>query len=44
MREAIPSITTGHELTNETLRQLWDKVREFWQAREMTRPTSRFLN
>jgi hypothetical protein len=44
MREAIPSITTGHELTNETLKRLWDEVREFWQARDMTRPTSQFLN
>ncbi len=44
MREAIPSITTGHELAGETLKQLWDEVREFWQARDMTRPTSHFLN
>jgi hypothetical protein len=44
MRDAIPSITTGHELTGEILRQLWDEVREFWQARDMSRPTSRFLN
>jgi hypothetical protein len=44
MREAVPSITTGHELTAETLKLLWDEVREFWQDRDMTRPTSRFLN
>ena len=44
MREAIPSITTGHELTNESLKRLWDEVREFWQARDMTRPTSHFRN
>jgi hypothetical protein len=44
MREAIPSITTGHELTNESLKRLWDEVREFWQARDMTQPTSQFLN
>lgn len=31
MREAIPSITTGHELTTETLKGLWDEVREFWR-------------
>jgi hypothetical protein len=44
MREAISSITTGHELTVETLKKLWDEVREFWQARDMKRPTSHFLN
>jgi hypothetical protein len=42
MREAIPSITAGHELTNETRKRLWDEVREFWQARDMSRPVSRF--
>lgn len=44
MRESIPSITTGHELTCDTLRLLWDEVREFWQARDMTRTASRFPN
>ncbi len=44
MSEAIWSITTAHELTCETLRRLWDEVREFWQSREMTQWTSSFLN
>jgi hypothetical protein len=44
MREAIPSITTGHELTSESLKRLWDEVRDFWQSRDMTRPTSHFRN
>src|SRR5262245_16180724 len=44
MREAVSSITTGYELTAETLERLWAEVREFWQARDMSRPTSRFLN
>lgn len=44
MRAAIPSITTDHELTPDTLKRLWDEVREFWQARDMTRPASHFLN
>jgi hypothetical protein len=44
MREAIPSITTGHELTCDTLKLLWDEVREFWHGRDMTRTASRFTN
>jgi hypothetical protein len=44
MSEAIPSITTEHELTCDTLQRLWDEVREFWRGREMARPTSSFLN
>jgi Domain of unknown function (DUF4365) len=44
MIEAIPSITTAHELTGETLRRLWEEVRDFWQCREMSRSTSSFLN
>jgi hypothetical protein len=44
MAEMIPSITTAHELTPETLRRLWDEVREFWQGRDMSRPTSAFAN
>jgi hypothetical protein len=44
MAEAIPSITTAHELTCETLQRLWDEVRAFWQGREMARSASAFLN
>jgi len=44
MNESIPSITTGHELTSETLKRLWDEVLAFWQSRDMTRPTSSFMN
>jgi hypothetical protein len=44
MSEAIPSITTAHELNSETLRRLWDEVREFWLGHEMAHPTSTFLN
>jgi len=44
MREAIPSITTRHELTCETLKRLWDEVLAFWQGRDMARPTSSFQN
>lgn len=44
MNEGIPSITTGHELTCETLKRLWEEVLAFWQTRDMTRPTSAFMN
>ncbi len=45
MSEAIPSLTTAHELNNgETLRRLWEEVRDFWQGRDMTRTESSFLN
>jgi hypothetical protein len=44
MSDAIPSITTGHELTCKTLRRLWDEVREFWHGRDMARLTSSFSN
>jgi hypothetical protein len=44
MAQAIPSITTAHELTPETLLRLWEEVRSFWQGRDMARPTSSFLN
>jgi hypothetical protein len=44
MREAISSVTTGHELTCETLKLLWDEVRDFWKGRDMTRPASHFSN
>jgi hypothetical protein len=44
MSEAIPSITTAHELTCATLRRLWDEVREFWQGRDMARSASSFMN
>jgi hypothetical protein len=37
-------LLSGHELTCETLRRVWDEVREFWQGRDMTRLTSSFLN
>jgi len=44
MAEAIPSITTAHELTCQTLRRLWDEVRAFWQGRDMSRSSSSFVN
>ncbi len=44
MCEAIHSITTDYELTPDTLKCLWDEVREFWQDRDMARHVSRFLN
>jgi hypothetical protein len=44
LREAIPSITTGHELTCDTPKLLWDEVRELWHGRDMTRAASRFTN
>jgi hypothetical protein len=44
MGEAIPSITTAHELTCDTLQRLWEEVRDFWQGREMSRSASFFLN
>jgi hypothetical protein len=44
MSAAISSITTEHELTCETLKRLWDEVLAFWRTRDMTRPTSAFLN
>jgi hypothetical protein len=44
MADAIPSITTAHELTGDTLRRLWEEVRAFWQGRDMSRPASAFEN
>jgi hypothetical protein len=44
MADAIPSITTAHELTRDTLRRLWEEVRAFWQGRDMARSASFFLN
>jgi hypothetical protein len=44
MAEGIPSITTAHELTCDTLQRLWEEVREFWQGRDMSRSASFFLN
>ena len=44
MDEAISSITTGHELTPDTLQRLWDEVRGFWHGRDMSRQTSHFTN
>jgi hypothetical protein len=44
MSEAIPSMTTAHELTCETLRQLWHEVRAFWRDRDMSRSESAFCN
>jgi hypothetical protein len=44
MSEAIPSITTAHELTDATLKLLWDEVSEFWRGHQMVQPTSNFLN
>jgi hypothetical protein len=45
MAEAIPSITTAHELNNgETLKRLWEEVRDFWQGRDMRRAVSSFVN
>jgi hypothetical protein len=44
MRQAIPSMTTRHELTSDTLKLLWDEVRQYWQARDMVRSMSLFLN
>ena len=35
MSDAIPSITTGHELTCETLKGLWDEVRDYWRGLDM---------
>jgi hypothetical protein len=44
MSNSIPSITTAHELTSETLRRLWEEVRDFWQGRDMARTGSAFEN
>jgi len=44
MSGAISSITTAHELTSDTLRRLWDEVREFWRDRDMIQTTSHFSN
>ena len=44
MAEAIPSMTTAHELTCDTLQRLWEEVRAFWQGRDMARSASSFLN
>jgi Domain of unknown function (DUF4365) len=44
MSSAISSITTAHELTPDTLRRLWEEVREFWSGRDMHRIASSFPN
>jgi hypothetical protein len=44
MNEALSSITTGHELTADTLRRLWEEVQGFWHGRDMTRRESHFTN
>jgi hypothetical protein len=44
MSDSVSSITTGHELTQATLRRLWEEVREFWQDKDMTRLSSSFTN
>jgi len=44
MKDSIASITTGHELNCDTLRRLWEEVCAFWQARDMARVDSHFLN
>jgi hypothetical protein len=44
MSKAIPSITTAHELNPDTLRRLWDEVREFWRDRNLAQTTSFFVN
>jgi hypothetical protein len=44
MRDAIPSMTTAHELNCTTLRRLWDEVREYWRNRNMRRKRSSFTN
>lgn len=44
MSQAIPSITTAYELSDGTLKRLWDEVREFWRGHEMAQPMSSFLN
>jgi hypothetical protein len=44
MAEAISTITTAHELTSDTLRRLWEEVRDFWHGRDMARPASAFVN
>lgn len=44
METAISSISTAHELTDDTLRRLWEEVRTFWQGRDMARSASSFLN
>lgn len=44
MSSSISSITTAYELNRETLRKLWEEVRDFWGRRTMSRETSFFLN
>ncbi len=44
MSGAIPSITTAHELTPDTLHKLWEEVREFWRDRDMVQIASFFVN
>jgi Domain of unknown function (DUF4365) len=44
MSDDLPSISTGHELTCDTLRRLWEEVRDFWQVRDRARQSSSFPN
>jgi len=42
--KSISSITTTHEINEDTMRRLWDEVREFWRSHEWVEPASSFLN
>jgi len=42
MSESIPSITTGHEFDLRNPETAVDEVLQFWQGRDMRRPTSSF--
>ncbi len=44
MSQAISSMTTAHELDDDTPRRLWDEVCEFWSGHDMTQRVSSFLN
>lgn len=44
MSTSIASVTTAHELTADTLRRLWDEVREFWRGQGVPRKASSFIN
>jgi hypothetical protein len=44
MEKKISSLNTAHPLNRETLRRLWDEVREYWQCRRMERNTTAFSN
>ena len=44
MSRGVSSITTAHELNDETLLRLWSEVHGFWRSFDPDKKTSTFRN